>query len=302
MQYYFIDLNRSLFIKHGKKYQLAKYFYNFLQRYTNDQKSFKFKFLKQNQSRTLLINRFKVVKNPFKLVKNSIYNRKYYRFISRALFKKYVNILHLWFSKYTNQKSQVHRTTFILYLKHLNFSFFNKYIHWIRSTKRIVVFLNLNIVKNNLFYTLTNNYGDTLATLSSGLFYALPRNQAVKRNPFKKSIPYLTNEMFSTMFRSKIYIPAKTYTREKKLEFFKSLKNEMRYEWKKKKKKWYFSKQYLRVYFILKFLKHKRFFRGMNRKIISTINRRVSFYKFAGAFKQYPRVHNGCRKKKKRRL
>jgi len=56
-----------------------------------------------------------------------------------------------------------------------------------------------------------NSSGKTIATLSSGLYYALPRNKQTKRNSFKKSINYLSFEMFSLMFYNKFLFPLQYY-------------------------------------------------------------------------------------------
>lgn len=219
---------------------LAYKYIEYLKKFNIDLHTNKLHFIKKNYTRDVFLSKLKFIKRPLKIVRNSIYQRKFYKFISISFFKKYLDILYLWFfnNSYNSTSQIIHRNTFILYLKHLNISFFYKYLLFINKSKRIVITLNVNIVKNNLFYTLINNSGSTIATLSTGLYYALPRNRNVKRNPFKKSIAYLTTEMFSLMFYNKFLFPLQYYNWDRQLEFFKgSEPKNGDLEWKKKKKK-----------------------------------------------------------------
>ena len=48
-----------------------------------------------NNIRDVFLNKLKFVKRPLKLIRNSIYDKKCYPFISILFFKKYLDILHI---------------------------------------------------------------------------------------------------------------------------------------------------------------------------------------------------------------
>lgn len=303
---YSITLSTYDILRMRSSFVLAYKYLDFLKSYNEERSIDHLHFIKQNNIRDVFLNKLKFVKRPLKLIRNSIYDKKCYPFISILFFKKYLDILHIWFfnNSYSLKFQNIHRNTFIMYIKHLNLSFFSKYLSWINKSKRIVLTLNVNIVKNNLFYTLISNSGNTLATLSTGLFYALPRNRTIKRNPFKKSIAYLAFEMFSLIFYNKVLFPLQHYKWDRKLEFFKgtSPKNGD-LEWKKKGNKRFFNKRQ-RVYFIFKFSRYKHAFPGLGKNMISLLGNKNNkkLYEFVGLYKSYPRIHNGLSKKRPRRL
>ena len=306
VQFYNAVLTSEERNKNRLQFLFSYKYMQYLKKFNMDLSSNNLYFLRKNYPRDIFLNKLKFIKRPIKLLRNSIYQKNFYKFISISFFKKYLNILYLWFfnTSFRTSKLKLHRNVFILYMKHLNFSFFSRYLLWIKKSKRIVITLNVNIVKNNLFYTLMNSSGDTIATLSSGLYYALPRNRNLKRNPFKKSIAYLTSEMFSLMFYNKFVFPLQYYKWDKKLEFFKNppLRNGD-LEWKKLGNKRFFNKQQ-KVYFIFKFARHKHAFPGLSRNIISLLGQKSNkkLYEFVGLYKAYPRIHNGLSKKRPRRL
>lgn len=303
---YSITLSTYDILRMRSSFVLAYKYLDFLKSYNEERSVDQLHFIKQNYTRDVFLNKLKFVKRPLKLIRNSIYKKKHYPFISISFFKKYLDILHIWFfnNSYSLKFQNIHRNTFIMYIKHLNLSFFSKYLNWINKSKRIVLTLNVNIVKNNLFYTLINNSGNTLATLSTGLFYALPRNRAIKRNPFKKSIAYLTFEMFSLIFYNKVLFPLQQYKWDRKLEFFKgTAPKNGDLEWKKKGNKRFFKKKQ-KVYFIFKFSRYKHAFPGLGKNMISLLGNKNNkkLYEFVGLYKSYPRIHNGLSKKRPRRL
>lgn len=303
---YSITLSTYDILRMRSSFVLAYKYLDFLKSYNEERSIDQLHFIKQNHTRDVFLNKLNFVKRPLKLIRNSIYEKKCYPFISISFFKKYLDILHIWFfnNSYSLKFQNIHRNTFILYVKHLNLSFFSKYLSWINKSKRIVLTLNVNIVKNNLFYTLINNSGNTLATLSTGLFYALPRNRTIKRNPFKKSIAYLTFEMFSLIFYNKVLFPLQHYKWDRKLEFFKgTTPKNGDLEWKKRGNKRFFNKRQ-RVYFIFKFSRYKHAFPGLGKNMISLLGNKNNkkLYEFVGLYKSYPRIHNGLSKKRPRRL
>lgn len=303
---YSITLSTYDILRMRSSFILAYKYLDFLKSFNEERSIDQLHFIKQNYTRDVFLNKLKFVKRPLKLIRNSIYDKKCYPFISILFFKKYLDILHIWFfnNSYSLKFQNIHRNIFIMYVKHLNLSFFSKYLNWINKSKRIVLTLNVNIVKNNLFYTLINNSGNTLATLSTGLFYTLPRNRTIKRNPFKKSIAYLTFEMFSLIFYNKVLFPLQQYKWDRKLEFFKGTppKNGD-LEWKKRGNKRFFNKKQ-RVYFIFKFSRYKHAFPGLGKNMISLLGNKNNkkLYEFVGLYKSYPRIHNGLSKKRPRRL
>jgi hypothetical protein len=305
---YHIELSISKKKKMQINFLLIYKYLEYLKKFNNDLRVNKLFLKKKNYSRDIILNQLNFIKRPTKVNRNSIYQKKFYKFISIVFFKKYLNILYVWFfnnSFNTSHKSQkIHRNIFIMYIKHLNVSFFSKYLLWINKSKRIVITLNVNIAKNNLFYTLMNSSGKTIATLSSGLYYALPRNKQTKRNSFKKSINYLSFEMFSLMFYNKFLFPLQYYKWDRQLYFFKGappINGDL--EWRKINKKWFYNKKQ-KVYFIFKFSKYKHAFPGLSKKLIPILGRTSNnkLYEFVGLYKAYPRVHNGLSKKRPRRL
>lgn len=306
-----IDKNNEL---HTSKinYILLMRYYDYIIKYNQSIHEKMLKFYKVNIPRDSFVKKLTIVDNSLKILKNSIYFKKFYPFLSFKFFKKYLDIILIWFSNNIawSKFNLIYRNIFIMYVKHLNFAFFGKYLNWINKSKKFIITLNVNISKNNLFYTLVNKKGLTIATLSVGLFYALPRNKNLKKNPFKKSISYLTYEMFTLIFFNKFIFPLRFYKKERKFNFFKLLDNtqniDSMIEWRSKNNKEHLFRKKHKAYFIFKFLRQKYYFPGLSKNIVSLVGKKKKdlrkLYQFVGIYKMYPRVHNGCRKKKKRRL
>jgi hypothetical protein len=111
--------------------------------------------------------------------------------------------------------------------------------------------------------------------------------------------------MFLSIFYGKFVNLLKLNTIEKNEEYFKDsliAKNVDR-ELKFSNNKCYYRKRH-RIYFLFKYLKQKYYFPGLQNTLTMHIGNKLNnkHYSFIGIEKKIPRVHNGCRKKKIRRL
>lgn len=253
------------------------------------------------------INKLQFIKNPVKIWENSIYSYNSFPFFSINFFKKYNNIIIPWLihNKIMNRYNLKYRNIFIGYIKQIHISFHNAYFNWLHLNKKIIITLNVNKKKNNLYYTLNNKKGNTISNISVGIFYKLKKNLNLRKNPFKKSIEYLAHEMFLSIFYGKFVNLLKLNTIEKNEEYFKDsliAKNVDR-ELKFYNNKYYYRKRH-RIYFLFKYLKQKYYFPGLQNTLTMHINNKIhnKYFSFIGIEKKIPRVHNGCRKKKLRRL
>jgi len=111
--------------------------------------------------------------------------------------------------------------------------------------------------------------------------------------------------MFLSIFYGKFLNLLKTDTIEKNEKYFKdslSTKNTDK-EYKIYNNKKFYRKKH-QIFFLFKYLKQKYYFPGLQ----STLNLHLgdklnhNFFNFIGIDKKISRVHNGCRKKKIRRL
>lgn len=253
------------------------------------------------------INKLQFIKNPVKIWENSLYSYDNFPFFSLNFFKKYNNIIIPWliYNKNINRYNLRYRNIFIGYIKQIHISYHNIYFNWLHLNKKIIITLNVNKKKNNLYYTLNNKKGNTISNISVGIFYKLKKNLNLRKNPFKKSIEYLAHEMFLSIFYGKFVNLLKLNTIEKNEEYFKDsliAKNVDR-ELKFSNNKCYYRKRH-RIYFLFKYLKQKYYFPGLHNTLTMHIGNKLNnkHYSFIGIEKKIPRVHNGCRKKKIRRL
>ena len=67
----------------------------YLKKFNMDLSSNNLYFLRKNYPRDIFLNKLKFIKRPIKLLRNSIYQKNFYKFISISFFKKYLNILYL---------------------------------------------------------------------------------------------------------------------------------------------------------------------------------------------------------------
>lgn len=67
----------------------------YLKKFNNDLRVNKLFFKKKNYSRDIILNQLNFIKRPTKVNRNSIYQKKFYKFISIVFFKKYLNILYI---------------------------------------------------------------------------------------------------------------------------------------------------------------------------------------------------------------
>ena len=74
---------------------LAYKYLDFLKSFNEERSIDQLHFIKQNYTRDVFLNKLKFVKRPLKLIRNSIYDKKCYPFISILFFKKYLDILHI---------------------------------------------------------------------------------------------------------------------------------------------------------------------------------------------------------------
>jgi len=253
------------------------------------------------------INKLQFIKNPVKIWENSLYSYDNFPFFSLNFFKRYNNIIIPWliYNKNIMRHNLRYRNIFIGYIKQIHLSFHNQYFNWLNLHKKIIITLNVNKKKNNLYYTLNNKKGNTISNISVGIFYKLKKNLNLRKNPFKKSIEYLAHEMFLSIFYGKFVNLLKSNTIEKNEEFLKDnlvAKNVDR-ELKFQDNKYYYRKRH-RIYFLFKYLKQKYYFPGLQNTLTMHMGNKSNskYFSFIGIEKKIPRVHNGCRKKKIRRL
>lgn len=253
------------------------------------------------------INKLQFINNPVKIWENSLYLYNNFPFFSINFFKKYNNIVILWLmhNKNMNRYNLKYRNIFIGYVKQIHSSFHNEYFNWLKENKKIIITLNVNKKKNNLYYTLNNKKGNTISNISVGIFYKLKRNLNLRKNPFKKSIEYLSHEMFLSIFYGKFVNLLKLNTIEKNEEYFKDnlIAKNIDREVKFYKNKYYYRKKH-RIYFLFKYLKQKYYFPGLQHTLTMHVGNKLNnkLFSFIGIEKKIPRIHNGCRKKKIRRL
>jgi len=67
----------------------------YLKKFNNDLRVNKLFLKKKNYSRDIILNQLNFIKRPTKVNRNSIYQKKFYKFISIVFFKKYLNILYV---------------------------------------------------------------------------------------------------------------------------------------------------------------------------------------------------------------